>query len=137
MITRERRLLKIGMTLALALLVMAPLASFGAVVVGIGVAAPGPGYVWVPGYYNYNAWVPGAWALPPYAGAAWYGPHWGWYGGQRVFVRGYWGGGPGFHGGYGYRGGPAFHGAVGFHGGFHGGGFHGGGFHGGGVAHHR
>ena len=30
---------------------------------------PGPGYVWVDGYYDeYNNWIDGYWALPPYAG---------------------------------------------------------------------
>jgi hypothetical protein len=87
--------------------------------IGFGVAAPGPGYVWVPGYYSGYAWVPGYWALPPFAGAVWFGPHWGWYGGHRAFVRGYWGHGPGFFRG-GFRGGElrgGFHGD--FHGGFH------------------
>src|ERR1700687_3717594 len=99
MITRERRLLKTGLVLALLLLVTAPLASFACVAVGIGfgIAAPGPGYVWVPAYYSGYAWVPGYWAVPPFAGAAWFGPHWGWYGGHRALVRGYLGPRPGFY----------------------------------------
>jgi len=37
--------------------------------------APGPGYVWIPGYYawaggNYN-WVGGRWAVPPRPHARW------------------------------------------------------------------
>src|SRR6202023_62206 len=106
MITRERKLFKIAMVHELALMVTAPLASNAGVAVGIGVriAAPGPGYVWVPGYYSGYACVPGYWGYPPYAGAAWFGPHWGWYGGHRAFVRRYWGH-PGFHGGGGVRGG--------------------------------
>jgi hypothetical protein len=98
MTTREGRLLKTSMVLALALLVCGPLASFAGswgVSVGVGVAAPGPGYVWVPGCYDWRpvggyAWVPGRWALPPYAGAVWVGPRWGWYGHHRNFVHGYW-----------------------------------------------
>jgi hypothetical protein len=143
--TRQSKMLRTAI-LALGLLVIAPLASFAGVAVSVGVAAPGPGYSWVPGYYNYvpaagYVWAPGYWALPPFVGAAWIAPHWGWYGGHRFFYRGAWGRGPsfgvGFHGGVvrggGFRGGFA-------RGGFHGGGFHGGGSHGGGshgTAHHR
>ncbi len=51
---------------------------------------PGPGYVWVPGYY-YPAgpsfvWRTGYWARPPYPRAVWVGP--GYYGGH--YYRGYW-----------------------------------------------
>ena len=36
---------------------------------------PGPGYVWVEGYYDeYNSWVDGYWAMPPYEGAYWVAP---------------------------------------------------------------
>jgi hypothetical protein len=50
---------------------------------------PGPGYVWVDGYYDaYGAWYNGYWALPPYAGAYWVAPRY--YGGR--FYAGYWGG---------------------------------------------
>lgn len=38
-------------------------------------AAPGPGYVWTPGYWNYRgnsyAWVGGSWRRPPRAGYRW------------------------------------------------------------------
>jgi hypothetical protein len=52
------------------------------------VVAPGPGYVWVPGYYTWsgtaNVWAPGRYVHPPHAGAVWVAPHWvhqqkGWY----------------------------------------------------------
>jgi len=59
------------------------------------VVSPGPGYVWVPGYYRWerNAylWVPGVWTRPPRPRAAWVPGHWaqdhrhGWY-----FVEGHW-----------------------------------------------
>jgi len=63
------------------------------------VAAPGPDYVWVAGYWSWNGggwvWIPGAWVLPPYSDAVWVGGYWRggiWYGG-------YWGG----RGGWGHR----------------------------------
>jgi len=54
------------------------------------VAAPGPGYVWVPGY-SYPVgprfgWQAGYWARPPYPHAVWVGPRY--YGGH--YYRGYW-----------------------------------------------
>jgi hypothetical protein len=56
---------------------------------------PGPGYVWVDGYWNYATpryqWVNGYWAMPPYPGGYWVAPR---YTGNRFFV-GFWGGGGG------------------------------------------
>lgn len=58
------------------------------------VVAPGPGYVWVPGYYAWErgayVWLPGRYVLPPRARAVWVAPHWererrGWF-----FVAGHW-----------------------------------------------
>ncbi len=50
---------------------------------------PGPGYVWIDGYYDgYGNWYDGYWALPPYAGAFWVAPRH--YGGH--FYTGHWGG---------------------------------------------
>jgi len=92
MTTREGKLLKTSAGLALALLLLAPLASFASwgVSVGVGVAAPGPGY-WVPGYYGYyGGWVPGHYVARPFAGAVWVGPRWGWSGHHRYFAHGYW-----------------------------------------------
>jgi hypothetical protein len=52
------------------------------------VVAPGPGYVWVPGYYQWSGtayvWAPGRYVHPPRVGAVWVAPHWvhhshGWY----------------------------------------------------------
>jgi len=55
--------------------------------------APGPGYLWVDGYwYPVNGryrWHDGYWTRPPYAGASWIGPRY--EGGQ--FFEGYWSGG--------------------------------------------
>jgi hypothetical protein len=56
--------------------------------------APGPGYVWTTGYWNWNgaAWVyaPGVWVLPPFHGTVWFGGHWVFRGGRHVWVRGHW-----------------------------------------------
>jgi hypothetical protein len=58
------------------------------------IVAPGPGYVWVPGYHVWNGaaygWRPGIWVVAPRARAEWVPGHWqrdrrGWY-----FVEGHW-----------------------------------------------
>ncbi len=58
------------------------------------VVAPGPGFVWIPGFYTWNGvayvWVPGHWERPVRARARWVPGHWvhdrrGWY-----FVDGRW-----------------------------------------------
>jgi WXXGXW repeat (2 copies) len=58
------------------------------------VAAPGPGYVWVPGYYRWDGavyvWTPGRYLRPPRPRARWVAGHWvhnrrGWY-----YVEGRW-----------------------------------------------
>jgi hypothetical protein len=55
---------------------------------------PGPGYVWIEGYYDeFGDWYEGYWALPPYAGAYWVAPR---FVGSR-FSAGYWGGSRGFY----------------------------------------
>lgn len=50
--------------------------------------SPGPGYVWVPGFYRWDrasyVWVPGTWQRPPRARARWVPARWvhdrrGWY----------------------------------------------------------
>ena len=52
------------------------------------VSSPGPGFVWVPGYWNWGGsdyvWVTGTWQRPPRDGAVWRAPAWrhstrGWY----------------------------------------------------------
>ncbi|MDP9122562.1 MAG: hypothetical protein M3O15_14535 [Acidobacteriota bacterium] len=101
MTTHEGKLLKNSIILALALVVLAPLTSFAGswgFRVNLGIAAPGPGYVWVPGYNEGYGWVPAHWALPPFAGAFWVTPRWSWNGHQRYLVNGYWG-----RGGYSHR----------------------------------
>jgi len=58
------------------------------------VVTPGPGYVWVPGYYVWTGapynWRAGAWVRPHRPRAVWVAPHWrherrGWF-----FVEGHW-----------------------------------------------
>ena len=54
------------------------------------VAAPGPGYVWVAGYYypvrRTWHWRPGYWTRPPYVGAYWVAPRYE----RRYYYSGYW-----------------------------------------------
>jgi hypothetical protein len=104
-VRRTLRDLLLGATVV-ALAACVPLPPPGAVFIGavfgppaprvevIGVA-PGPGFVWVRGYYRWAGgaylWVPGRWARPPYAGAVWVPGRWahhprqGWY-----YVDGRW-----------------------------------------------
>jgi len=67
---------------------------------------PGPGYIWVPGYWAYGPegyyWVPGTWVFAPYVGALWTPGYWGWDGGYYNWNRGYWGPRVGFYGGINY-----------------------------------
>jgi hypothetical protein len=56
--------------------------------------APGRGYIWVPGYHNWNGnshvWVPGRWEQPPRARARWVPHHWVKRRGGWVLVEGHW-----------------------------------------------
>jgi hypothetical protein len=69
---------------------------------------PGDGYIWTPGYwdYDYDAadyyWVPGTWILAPEVGFLWTPPYWGWGGSGFLFYDGYWGPVVGFYGGINY-----------------------------------
>ena len=80
---------------------------------------PGPGYLWVPGYWAYSSdgyyWVPGIWEVAPQAGWLWTPGFWGWSGGAYIWHGGYWGTHVGFYGGvnYGYG-----YGGVGYAGGY-------------------
>lgn len=57
-------------------------------------AAPGPGFVWVGGYWGWSggnyAWVPGRWQRPPRAHAVWVRPYWEHRGGRYRFHEGRW-----------------------------------------------
>jgi YXWGXW repeat-containing protein len=80
---------------------------------------PGPGYLWIPGYWAYGDdgyfWVPGTWVIAPEPGLLWTPGYWGWNEGLYVWHAGYWGPRVGFYGGinygFGYTG-------VGFFGGY-------------------
>jgi hypothetical protein len=58
------------------------------------IVAPGPGYIWIPGYHTWNGaayvWVPGRWDRPPRPRAYWVPGRWvrerrGWY-----YIEGHW-----------------------------------------------
>jgi len=55
---------------------------------------PGPGYVWLGGYYRWNGvryvWVPGHYATPPRPDVQWVPAHWVTRNGGWVFVEGHW-----------------------------------------------
>jgi hypothetical protein len=80
--------------------------------------APGPGYLWTPGYWGWNDdggyyWVPGTWVVAP-VGMLWTPGYWGFAGGLYGWHPGYWGPHVGFYGGVNYGFG---YGGVGFAGG--------------------
>lgn len=80
--------------------------------------APGPGYLWTPGYWGWNDdggyyWVPGTWVVAP-VGLLWTPGYWGFAGGFYGWHGGYWGPHIGFYGGINYGFG---YGGVGFAGG--------------------
>ena len=58
------------------------------------VASPGPGFIWVSGYWGWragnHAWVHGHWERPPHPHSTWVQPRWEHRGRGYVFIRGYW-----------------------------------------------
>jgi hypothetical protein len=58
------------------------------------IIAPGEGYYWVPGYWDWNErdwfWVSGAWQRPPRVGARWVAPQYRHRHGRWQYYRGYW-----------------------------------------------
>jgi hypothetical protein len=60
-------------------------------VVGV---SPGPGFLWVGGYYHWYgnrwAWNAGHYERPPHPGAVWVHPRYAYRGSARIYVRGYW-----------------------------------------------
>lgn len=80
-------------------------------VVAVQPIAPGPGYIWAPGYWAYGPdgyyWVNGTWVLAP-AGMLWTPGYWGFADGAYAWHAGYWGPHVGFYGGvhygFGYEG---------------------------------
>ena len=56
-------------------------------------AAPGPGYVWIPGYWSWSGnwrWVGGRWVIPPYPQSTWVSGYWVHRPQGYVWIRGYW-----------------------------------------------
>jgi hypothetical protein len=57
-------------------------------------AAPGPGYVWQPGYQRWDGrayvWAPGRWAQPPRGRRRWEPGRWQQRRGNWVYVEGRW-----------------------------------------------
>ena len=60
------------------------------------IATPGPGHVWIPGYWHWKpevhnyVWIEGRWAKPPHARAVWVAPryerrHRNWF-----YIEGHW-----------------------------------------------
>src|SRR5262249_19677829 len=113
-----------------AVLLCLPAAGFAQVAVSVTIAppvlpvyaqpiAPGPGYIWTPGYWAWGPmgyyWVPGTWVLAPFMGALWTPGYWYWGNGAYLWRAGYWGTRVGYYGGvnygYGYTG-------SGYHGGY-------------------
>jgi hypothetical protein len=82
---------------------------------------PGPGYLWVPGYWGWDGteyyWVPGYWEQPPSIGLYWTPGYWTWDNTDNdyVYYAGYWASTVGYYGGidygFGYTG-------EGYHGGY-------------------
>ena len=56
--------------------------------------APGPGFVWVDGFYDLRGghwvWAGGHWGRPPRPGAVWVRAYWEPHGRGYRFHRGYW-----------------------------------------------
>jgi hypothetical protein len=69
---------------------------------------PGEGFLWVPGYWAWDAdfddyfWVPGTWVTAPQVGLLWTPAWWGWENGGFLFHEGYWATEVGFYGGVNY-----------------------------------
>jgi hypothetical protein len=60
------------------------------------IAAPGPGYVWVGGHYDWAAdrkdyaWTQGSWQRPPHGGAHWVAPRYEKRGEKHIYHPGHW-----------------------------------------------
>ena len=63
-------------------------------VVGAVGYAPGPGYVWIDGFWDLHGsrwvWVDGRWGRPPRPGAVWVADRWERHGDRWRYNRGHW-----------------------------------------------
>jgi WXXGXW repeat (2 copies) len=63
-------------------------------VVEVRPAPPAVDFVWVPGFWAWEArgwhWRAGTWVRPPHPGLVWYNPHYVYRGGRHVWVTGGW-----------------------------------------------
>ncbi len=102
------------------LVIAAPLPASAEVAIGISVGyappalpvyvqpvCPGPGFIWIPGYWAWDPdygyyWVPGTWVLAPFPGFLWTPGYWAWSDGAYIWYEGYWGPVVGFYGGINY-----------------------------------
>jgi WXXGXW repeat (2 copies) len=81
-------------------------------------ACPQEGFIWTPGYWNYEDdggyyWVPGTWIEAPQPNFLWTPGYWGWGGSAFLWHGGYWGPTVGFYGGINYGFGYGGHGYEG------------------------
>lgn len=61
----------------------------------VAIDTPGPGYIWVPGYWDWGvnrewAWTPGAWQRAPHERAVWVAPRYHQRRGHWMYERGHW-----------------------------------------------
>ncbi len=114
-----------------AIMLVAPSAARADVSVGVSVTigpppipvytqplCPGPGFIWIPGYWAWDPdfayyWVPGMWSPAPFVGALWTPGYWAWSSGVYIWYDGYWGTRVGFYGGINYGFGYTGHGYYG------------------------
>ncbi len=68
----------------------------GGISLNINIGCPGPDYVWVSGYWDWDdyyrdyVWVDGTWALPPRRGWAWTDGYWECGPNGYIWISGYW-----------------------------------------------
>lgn len=94
-------------TLALLLLTACAPLAYGGIGIEVGgpppgvhadlqVTSPGPDYVWVPGYWDWNLgsgewfWAPGVWIRPPHDHARWVAPRYDHHRSHWKYQRGHW-----------------------------------------------
>ncbi len=104
---------------AVAALAVFPVKSHAGIYVNISIAppgipvyeqpvAPGPDYIWTPGYWQWDPevgdyfWVPGTWVVAPQVGYLWTPGYWAFDSGFYGWHGGYWGPHIGYYGGVNY-----------------------------------